>query len=80
MGKSFVGDAHKDQRVYLADPHSVVPPPHPRGRPPTALQAQTPALRVDQWAQQQPASVWQRVTLRDGTKGPLQVEILHHRV
>ncbi len=37
-------------------------------------------MRVDHWAQQQPAEAWQRVILRDGTKGRLQVEILHRRV
>jgi SRSO17 transposase len=80
-GEIFVGDVHKDQHIYLADPEPVVPPPPPsRGRPPRALQPQTPALRVDHWAQQQPASAWQRVTLREGTKGPLQVDILHRRV
>ena len=55
------------------------PPPSP-GRPPTRLQAQTPAVRVDHWARQQPAVAWQPVTLRNGTKGPLRVEILHRRV
>lgn len=80
-GERFVGDVHKDQHIYLADPEPVVPPPTTsRGRPPSGLQSQTPALRVDHWAQQQPASAWQRVTLRDGTKGPLRVDILHRRV
>ncbi len=36
--------------------------------------------RVDHWVAQQPPSAWQPVTLRDGTKGALQVEMLHHRV
>ena len=80
-GEIFVGDVHKDQHVDLEDPQPVVPPPvTTRGRPPTALHAQTPALRVDRWTQQQPASAWQPVTLRDGAKGPLQVEILHRPV
>jgi SRSO17 transposase len=80
-GEIFVGDVHKDQYFYLADPEPVVPPPTTsRGRPPSALQPQTPALRVDHWTPQQPASAWQRVTLREGTKGPLQVDILHRRV
>jgi hypothetical protein len=80
-GEIFVGDVHKDQHIYLADPEPVVPPPAPsRGRPPSVLQAQTPAIRVDHWTQQQPASAWQRVTLREGTKGLLPVDILHRRV
>jgi SRSO17 transposase len=81
QGEIFVADVHKDQRIYLSDPQPIVPPPaHPRGRPPSALQAQTPALRVDHWAEQQPPSAWQPVTLRDGTKGALRVAILHQRV
>ena len=81
QGEIFVGDVHKDQRLYLADPQPIVPPPAtPRGRPPTCRQAQTLAVRVDRWAYQQPADAWQRVTVRDGTKGPVQVDILHRRV
>ena len=80
-GEVFVGDVHKDQRIYLEDPRPLVPPaPTAHGRPPTRLQAQTPAVRVDHGAQQQPATAWQSVTLRDGTNGPLRVEILHRRV
>jgi SRSO17 transposase len=81
QGEVFVGDVHKDQRIYLEDPRPIIPPAQTaRGRPPTRLQAQTPAVRVDDWARQQPATAWQSVTLRDGTKGPLRVEILHRRV
>src|SRR5512135_1056177 len=81
QGDVFVGDVHKDQRIYLDDPQPSVPPSAtPRGRPPTRRQAQTPALRVDHWAQAQPAAAWQRVTVRNGTTGPLQVDILHRRV
>ena len=81
QGEVFVGNVHKDQRMYPADPQPIIPPPaHPRGRPPRVLQAQTPALRVDHWVAQQPPSAWQPVTLRDGTKGALQVEIIHRRV
>ncbi|MFO1431745.1 MAG: IS701 family transposase [Candidatus Competibacteraceae bacterium] len=77
----FVGDVHCDQRIYLDDPPPRVPPPAtPRGRPPTRRQAHTPAVRVDRWAHAQPAAAWQRVTVRDGTKGPLQVAIRHRRV
>jgi SRSO17 transposase len=80
-GEVFVGDVHQDQRIYLEDPQPMIPPAKAaHGRPPTRLQAQTPALRVDRWTQQQPVTAWQPVTLRGGTKGPLRVEILHRRV
>jgi SRSO17 transposase len=46
-GEVFVGDVHKDQRMYLDDPQPIVPPAKTaRGCPPTVLQAQTPAIRV----------------------------------
>jgi len=81
QGEVFVGDVHRDQRLYLEDPQPIVPSAAtPRGRPPTRRQAQTPAVRVDRWAQQQPTEAWQRVNLRDGTQGPLRVDILHRRV
>ena len=35
QGEVFVGNVHKDQRMYPADPQPIIPPPaHPRGRPP----------------------------------------------
>jgi SRSO17 transposase len=39
-----------------------------------------PFQRVDQWAAKQPASAWQQVQVRPGTKGPLVVEALTRRV
>ena len=80
-GELFVGDVHKDQRMYLDDPQPIVPPAKTtHGRHPTRPQAQTPAVRVDLWTRRQPATAWQSVTLRAGTKGPLRVAILHRRV
>lgn len=77
----FVGDVHKAQRMYLDDPGLGVPPDKTvQGRPPTRLQARTPAVRVDHWVRQQPAAAWQPVTLRNGTKGPLRVKILRRRM
>ncbi len=81
QGEVFVGDVHKDQRIDLEDPQPIIPSAKTaHGRSPTRLQAQAPAVRVDLWTQQQPAVARQPVTLRDGTKGPLRVEILHRRV
>lgn len=78
----FMADVHKDQRVYLEDPKPIMPPPKPskRGKKPTRLKAQTEPIRVDKWASQQPIDAWERMTLRDSTKGELQVDILHEQV
>ena len=81
INETFVVDVHKDQLIYLEDPDPIIPPKkNPKGRRRTKLHAQTEAIRVDQWAAQQPEADWQRYTLRDSTKGELRVQILHRRV
>ena len=82
MGEVFVGDVHKDQRIYLEDPDPFVPPrtKSNKGKKPTKLKAQTKAIRVDKWAKEQQEGDWQRIVLRDTTKGKLIVEVLHQRV
>ncbi len=80
-GEVFVADVHRDQHIHLEDPRPQVPATTPgRGRKRTRLEAQTPATRVDAWVADQPADAWQAVTLRDSTKGELDVEVLHRRV
>jgi SRSO17 transposase len=37
-------------------------------------------LRVDSWLAEQPDSAWTKLDVRDGSKGPLMIEILKHRV
>lgn len=81
MNEIFVLDVHRDQRIYLDDPEPIIPPKQgSRGRTPTRYTAQTKAIRVDQWAAQQPQADWQSYTLRDSTQGKLKVQILHRRV
>lgn len=79
-GETFVADVHKDQYIYLADPRPFVPiTPPGRGRKRTKRVAQSEKVRVDEWTKTQPESAWKRVTLRDSTKGKLQVDVLHQR-
>jgi SRSO17 transposase len=40
----------------------------------------TPFCRVDRWAAAQPNSKWTSVSVRDGEKGPLEVEVISCRV
>jgi hypothetical protein len=54
----------------------VEPPPScGRGRRPKA-----PFQHVRAWCAAQPAAAWTRLTVRDGEKGPLEVEIVKRRV
>jgi SRSO17 transposase len=80
--ETFVVDVHKDQLIYLEDPQPVIPQKqnHTRARKASRYQAQTQAVRVDDWKEAQPEEAWQRHKLRDSTKGELTVEILHQRV
>ena len=66
-GLRFVADVHKDQRMFTDDPLKF------RGESPTAV-------RVDDWVAAQPHQAWRRVTIRQGTKGPIEIELLHRRV
>ncbi|MDJ0891823.1 MAG: IS701 family transposase [Gammaproteobacteria bacterium] len=80
-GEVFVADVHKDQPIYLAAPQPVIPDlPSGRGRKRKRRVAQSEPVRVDQWMEAQPAAAWQRLRLRESTKGKLQVEVLHQRV
>jgi SRSO17 transposase len=80
-GETFVVDVHKDQLIYLDDPQPIIPEKKGvQGKTPSRYQAQTPSIRVDNWKQSQPEENWQRIKLRDSTKGELVVEILHQRV
>ena len=81
MGEVFVADVHKDQRIYLEDPDPKVPLAQSRkGRKSKRLKAQKQAIRLDKWMAEQPQQSWQRLSLRDTTKGKLIVDILHKRV
>lgn len=81
MGETFMGDVHSDQRVYLENPNPTVPKrKSKRGKTPTKRKAQELPIRVDELAEHQPATAWQRVKLRDSTKGVLFADILHRRV
>jgi SRSO17 transposase len=81
MDEVFMADVAKDQSIYLQDPDPVVPAPKSkRGRKPSKLKAQCEPIRVDKWAEQQPATRWKRTCVRDTTKGKLWVKILHQRV
>jgi SRSO17 transposase len=40
----------------------------------------SPRRRVDEWVAEQPATAWQEVTTREGTRGAIRYEVLHARV
>ena len=79
--ETFMLDVHCDQVIYLEDPAPYVPTAQSsRGRKPSRLKSDVQRTTVFAWAAMQPAKKWQKVTVRDTTKGKLTVEVLHGRV
>ena len=77
----FVTDVQRTQTVWTQRPEIGLPPRRPgQGRPATRRQASRDAVTVEQVAQSFGAEDWQRLTLRDSTRGPLRVDIACRRV
>ena len=52
----------------------------PRKRAGVGRRREVPFVRADAWAASQPESRWERITVRDGEKGPLEVDAMSVRV
>ena len=52
----------------------------PRKRAGVGRKREVPFRRADAWAASQPESRWERITVRDGEKGPLEVDAMTVRV
>ncbi len=77
----FMADIHSDHHIYLEDPRPYLPERKSnKGCKPKKLKSDIRPLQVDKWVEQQPDNAWQRITIRDTTKGKLVVDILHKRV
>ena len=80
LGKVFMLDIHKDQKIYLEQPQFAVPDYSGRGRKPTISKPEPQPIRVDEWTKSQPQAAWQKIIVRQGTKGPVEYEYLIIRV
>jgi SRSO17 transposase len=79
MGEMFLADIHSNRHIYLRDPKPYLPP-QGRGRKRIKYHSDAKAIEVAQWAKEQPASRWKKVSVRETTKGNLSIEVLHERV
>ena len=52
----------------------------PRKKAGVGRKREVPFVRADAWAARQPQSRWERITVRDGEKGPLTVDAMSVRV
>jgi SRSO17 transposase len=81
LGETFMLDIHKDQTIYLADPTPYLPERQStRGRTPTRLKTNQLAVEVQQWADEQPKSAWEKMVVRHSTKGFIVARVLHREV
>ena len=74
-GERYVLDVPCNTLVRDLDTPRPTRSPGQRGRHP-----EVPFVRADAWAADLPADRWTRLTVRDGTKGPLVVEAVATRV
>jgi SRSO17 transposase len=80
-GETFVADVHATQQIWSEPPGlHVAPPQSTRGRPPSKQQAAVDGIPVEKLVAGFSVDDWKRCTLRDSTRGPLQVDIAHRRV
>lgn len=78
MGETYMVDIHRDTTIFLEKPKIKVPPKtSSRGRSPSRLKATPKGIRLDKWVEQQDESAFKSITIRDTSKGPLTVQILH---
>jgi len=79
LGEIFMLDIHKDQKIYLELPQFAIPDYSGRGRKPKIPKPVPQPVRVDEWTKSQPQVAWQKITVRQGTKGPVEYEYLFLR-
>jgi SRSO17 transposase len=81
MGETFIADVHATQRVWSEPPGLYVPAPQStRGCPPSKQHAAVENITVEKLVAGFGADDWTRCTLRESTRGPLQVDLAHRRV
>lgn len=82
-GEAYIGEVPKSVRAWQQRPVVEAPGPGGKGRPrrqPRVRADQPASQAVEQVAAALPARAWQRLTFRDGSKGPQQAEFARLRV
>ena len=72
-----------DTRIWRRQVALVLPRYTGRGRKPTKLRLKTPSntpYRVDELAKRLPKSAWKRMSIKEGSKGPLVCDVVMMRV
>jgi SRSO17 transposase len=83
LGKWYFTEVASDQLIWRRTPALLVPAWSGKGRKPTKQRLKTPAnasYRVDELLWRLPKTAWTRVTIKEGSKGPIVCDIAFVRV
>jgi SRSO17 transposase len=83
LGKWYFTEVASDQLIWRRTPALVVPAWSGKGRKPTKQRLKTPAnasYRVDELLWRLPKTAWTRVTIKEGSKGPIVCDVAFVRV
>lgn len=69
MGLNFVVDVHKNQAIYLSEPHPALPAAKRMGRPLNRLKCEAKAIEAEQYCTMLCDEDFKVVKIRKGTKG-----------
>jgi SRSO17 transposase len=80
-GLLFTADVHCDQHIYGKDPEPYLPERTGKvGRTPSRLKSLSQSERIDTFFKGPPAPEWQKVFVRDSTKGRIELQASARRV
>ena len=80
-GLLFTADVHCNQHIYGKDPAPYLPERTGKfGRKPSQLQACSPSERIDSFFKDTGELQWQKIFVREGTKGRIEVRACAQRV
>ena len=77
----FTADVHRDQHIYAEDPAPYLPERTSKfGRTPSVLNARIQSERIDSFFEETSPLQWQKIFVREGTKGRIEVQASARRV
>jgi SRSO17 transposase len=81
LGETFMIDIHANQHIYLDEPTPYIPERSSgRGRIPSRLKTDLQSQKVSTWVKQQQQHAWEKIAIRDSSKGIIEAEFLHKRI
>lgn len=84
LGEQYVAEVHCNARIYTENPWVVMKdspdPAGSRAKKSRPCRSDVEAQRIDQWAAAQPDTAWERLKVRESTRGWVEVNYLAERM